>query len=145
MSGRYSLNYFGNVIKYDFVRSNIGIGVQPDIFARFKSSAIGTGENQNLWVAGLFGGVNDALDKIAVGTINSNSVIASIDTTYNWKNLYLNSDTIDRGGDVFIFGNQINSNNLYINCNVDIIYGSLGVGKHHNQAIRLDEIGRAHV
>jgi hypothetical protein len=141
MSGRYSLNYFGNIIKYDFVRSNIGIGVQPDIFARFKASSIGTGENENLWVAGLFGGVNDTLDKVAIGTINSNSVIASIDTSYNWKNLYLNSDTINDGGDVYIIGNQINSNNLYINSNVYINNGSLGIGKNYNNNIRLDVDG----
>jgi hypothetical protein len=140
MSGKYSLNTFGNIIKYDYIRSNVGIGVNPDIFARLKVNSISTGEDNNLWVAGLFGGVNDSLNKVAIGTINSNAVIGSIDTQYNWKNLYLNSDTKNTYGDVYMLGNVINSNNVYINSNLNIQYGNVGIGKYSTN-IRLDVNG----
>ena len=140
MSGRYSLNTYGNIIKYDYIRSNIGIAINPDIFARLKVNSIGSGETNDLWISTLFGGNNDNLHKVAIGTLNSNSCVGAVDKLYNFTDLYLNSDTTyDNYGDVYIIGNVINSNNVYIQSNLNI-NGNVGIGKYAS-SIRLDVNG----
>jgi len=138
MSGKYSLNTFGNIVKCDYIRSNIGIGVSPVIYTRLKVNSLGSGQDNSLWISSLFGGYNDALNKVALGTINSNACVAAIDNLYNWTDLYLNSDTISGGnyGNVIIQGNFINSNSTYIQSNLNI-FGNIGIGKNATN-IKLD-------
>jgi len=138
MSGRYSLNTFGNIIKYDHIRSNIGIGNLPDIYAKLKVNSVGSGETSDLWISSLFGGNNDKLNKIAIGTINSNSCIGAVDTRYNFTDLYINSDTsLKNIGNVYILGFLINSNNVYMYSNLNV-NGNIGIGKNPAPSVRLD-------
>lgn len=138
MSGRYSLNTFGNIIKYDYIRSNIGIGNAPDIYAKIKINSVGSGETTDLWIASLFGGNNENLHKIAIGTINSNSCIGAVDNTYNFTDLYLNSDgSYNNSGNIYILGNLYTSNNVFIYSNLNV-NGTIGVGKNPSSSTRLD-------
>ena len=140
MSGKYSLNTFGNIIKYDNIRSNIGLGVDPDIYARLKVNSSGSGESSYLWISSLLGGYNDNLNKVAIGTINSNSCVGAVNKLYNFTDLYLNSDTTyNNYGDIYVIGNVINSNNFYIHSNLNV-NGNVGIGKYSSK-IRLDVDG----
>ena len=124
--GKFSLYNSGDIIKYDNLRYNVAIGdTQTNIYTRLAVNSQTTGDdNSFLWVAGLFGGTNNSLNKIALGTTNSNAVLAAVDNNYNFTDLYLNSDS-NTYGNIYILGKTISSNNFSI-------YSSVGIG---NKAI----------
>ena len=120
--GNYSLFSTGNIISVDKIRHNVGIGNNPDIYARLKITSIGSGDNQpnqKTWISGLFGSSNVNFNSVALGTNNSNAIVASLDYNYNFANLFLNNDSVSKGGSVIIMGGDlISSNNIAIGCNL---------------------------
>ena len=120
--GNYSLFSAASIISFDKIRHNIGIGGLPDINARLKVISFGYGDsqfNQKTWISGIFGSSNTNLNSIALGIYNSNSIITSLDYNYNFANLFLNNDSISRGGNVIIMGGDlISSNNITIGNNL---------------------------
>ena len=65
--GKYSLYYSGNIITYDVIRHNVGIGVNPNIFSRLNVNSISDGNSyisSNNWIAASFGASNNSLNNI---------------------------------------------------------------------------------
>ena len=130
--GKFSLYNSGDIIKYDNLRYNVAIGdIKTNIYTRLLVNSQTSGDdNSFLWVAGLFGGTNNDLNKIALGTTNSNAVIGALDNNYNFTDLYLNSDSYTYGN-IYILGKTISSNNFDI-------YSSVGIGNKSISSVPLN-------
>ena len=130
--GKFSLYNSGDIIKYDNLRYNVAIGdIKTNIYTRLLVNSQTSGDdNSFLWVAGLFGGTNNDLNKIALGTTNSNAVIGALDNSYNFTDLYLNSDSYTYGN-IYILGKTISSNNFNI-------YSSVGIGNKSISSVPLN-------
>ena len=131
-TGNISLFNLGNILKYDYRRLNVGIGDNPSIYTRLNVVSSDTGFSSNLWISAIFGGTNKNVNKVAIGSVNSNAVISAIDINNNFTDLYINNNSVNNYGNVYFLGNIYSSNNLHL------LNGNIGIGKYASYNVALD-------